>query len=314
MNKQRRLFLTQLSAIAGVAAINKPLNSVAAVSKHINTIHSSAHAVTIYHTNNLQGKMDAAYRQMGGIDQVRSLISDQDISGLMFDAGDFLNNGAESHLHKNMIRVMNGMGYHVATPGKNELEKGQGYLATLVPLMKFTLVNCNYIFDRSLSNLIKPYTVINTGKFRVGITGVGQPLNDVIYNDAVTCANETARFLRETENCDLVVCLTNLDNNQRGISIDSKTFAKLSENIDLIVASDNGKLTKGPRIAHNAAKTEVLLAQTGRYGLMAGKAEFTFSDEKQRSGIKALYFIPGQSPHKTFYQSLALLRFKETAA
>lgn len=314
MNKQRRLFLTQLSAIAGVAVINKPLNSVAAVSKRINTIYSEGYAVTIYHTNNLHGKTDAVFNNMGGLSQVKALIEQQDIGGLMFDAGNFLNNKKNLSDHKYIIHAMNSMGYHAAAPGSNELMYGQEHLASLVPLMKFNLVNCNYRFNTVLACLIKPYVTINAGSFKIGITGVGKPLNGVIYADAVKCANEAARVLRETENCDLVICLSHLGDDTEGNTPCNKEFAKLSENIDLIIADHSDKLMKGPRIVRNAMKNQVVLSQTGWQGIMAGKTVFTFASQKQKSGIKAKYFIPGQSPYQTFDQSLAILRSKEKAA
>jgi len=314
MNKQRRLFLTQLSAIAGVAAINKPLNSVAAVSKHINTIHASGHSVTVYHTNNLQGKIDAAHQQMGGISQVKQIIEQQDISGLMLDAGSFLGDSKNLSDQKYIIRAMNGMGYHAATPGENELKNGQEQLAALIPFMKFNLVNCNYQFDAVLSGSIKPYITINTGKYKVGITGVGKPLNGVIYNDAVKCANKTALLLREKEGCDLVICLSHLGSGAKGKAPGNKEFAKQSENIDMIISDYSDKLVKGPRIVRNAAKSQVVLSQAGREGLMTGRAVFTFGQEKQQNGIRAKYFIPGQSPEQTFSESLMIIRTKEKAA
>jgi len=311
MNKQRRLFLTQLSAIAGVAAINNPLSSVAAVSKHINTIYASGHAVTVYHTNNLQGKMDATHQQMGGINQVKRLIEQQDISGLMLDAGSFLCNSKNLSDQKYIIRAMNGMGYHAATPGENELKNGQEQLAAFIPFMKFTLVNCNYGFNDSLKALVKPYITINTGKYKVGITGVGKPLNGVIYNDAVKCANNTALLLREKEGCDLVFCLSHLGKGDKENAPGNKEFAKQSENIDMIIADCGDKLVKGPRIVRNATKSQVVLSQAGSEGLMTGRTVFTFGQAKQQNGIRAKYFIPGQSPDQTFSESLTIIRSKE---
>lgn len=312
MKNPRRLFLNQVAGIAGIAVLSRPLASIASVSKHINTIYSADHAVTIYNTNDLHGNIDAEHDQPGGVNSIKTLLENQDTSGLLVDAGDFLNSAHNSIQHKQMIRVMNSMGYCAVTPGNHELALGQANLALLMPLMKFTMVNCNYRFDAVLSTFIKPYVIINTGKFMVGITGVGQPVNGVIYNDAIECANKTAQLLKTEQNCDLVICLSHLGYENEGDKPDNKKLARQSEDIDLIVGGHNRKVLDAPVVWLNRKKQEVLLSQAGWDGLMMGKTVFHF-EAKQKSGIKAKHFLSGHSSNEIFAASVSALRLKEKA-
>lgn len=311
MNKQRRLFLNQISFMAGVAALSKPMTSVASISKHINTIHASGHAVTIYHTNDLHGNLNAAYNNMGGINKLKTLIENQETGGLLLDAGDFLNGNSSIAEHKQVIGLMNKMGYNVATIGNHELIQGQDHLAELVPLMKFKLVNCNYEFNSNLSKLVAPYVIINSGKFKVGITGVGHQIAGIKYNDAISSANDMAAFLKKTEQCDLVICLSHLGYSQKGDQPDNQKLARQSEHIDLILSGHNHKLLQGPAVISNKNKDEVVVSQAAWDGLMLGKTVFSFENEKQKFNLKAKHLIPGQPYDKTFTSSFYELRSVE---
>jgi len=314
MNKQRRLFLSQMSMLAGVAAINKPFASIASVSKHVYSLHTAEHAVTIYHTNDLRGKMDAVYNNLGGINQVKDILAKEETNGLLLDAGNFLNNATSLRDHQYIIRTMNNMGYTVASPGYNELLNGQAHLATLIPTMKFKLVNCNYGFDSELSRSINPYVIVNTGKFKVGVTGVGPQLSGVRYNDAIQSANKVAALLKEKENCDLVICLSQLEYKAKGNTPDNLKLAQQSEHIDMIIGGHSRKLTACPATTANKLKRAVILSQAASEGLMLGRTIFNFENGKQSCTIKSKYFIPGQPNAEDFCASLAALRLKEKAA
>jgi 5'-nucleotidase len=239
------------------------------------------------------------------------LLKNQDTDGLLFDAGDFLNGGHSPAQQKEVIYTMNNMGYIAATIGNHELSGGQDALAALIPSMQFSMVNCNYQFNDALSRLIKPYTIINSGKFKIGVTGVGHELNGIKYNDAIQCANHTASILKEKEKCDLVIVLSHLGYSQKGGLPDNLTLAQSSENIDLIISGHNQRLLAGPVIKLNRLKREVIISQAAWDGLMVGKVVFNFENGKQRNGVKAKNFITGQPCEETGGASFAKLRLLE---
>ena len=308
MNNQRRLFLGQMSLVAGAAALNKPMNSMAAISKRINTLHTAGHAVTIYHTNDLHGKLDAVNGNMGGLNQVKTLLQSQETNGLLLDAGDFLNGSLSTAQQQKVIYTMNDMGYHAATIGDNELANGQEHLASLASLMKFTLINSNYQLNSTLSKFVKPYIIINSGRYKVGITGVGHQLKGIPYTDAIQSANHTARMLKENEKCDLVICLSHLGYSQKGDEPDNQKLATQSENIDMIISGHNPKLMSGQLVMLNKQKHEVIISHSAWSGLMVGKITFGFGNGKQKSNIDARYLIPGQPYGQKFAVSFAGLR------
>jgi 5'-nucleotidase len=308
MSTNRRSFLSQASIIAGLVLLNKPLTSLAVpVNKNHVSKCLSGNAITIYHTNDLNGTTNAVYDDMGGINHVKNLIAKQEVPGLLFDAGNFLGDSKKPDQHKNIIQLMNNMGHLVATPGTQELINGQAYLAGLIPRMKFKLVNCNYKFNSELNNMIAPYAIINGGKFKIGVTGVGGRQNGIVYSNPIESASRTGRILKEKEKCDLVVCLSQLEDEPNGNEPGSRELAKQSEYIDMVIGS-HGKLMSGPLILRNKLKNEVVLVHTAPNGLTIGQTIFNFDADKQRNGIEAKYFIPGQSAGETFASSFHKLK------
>jgi len=305
MNNPRRAFLNQLTCIAGVAALNKPLTSVASIVKHIHTFHSAESAVTVYHTNDLHGNIDAVYKNMGGLSQIKTVLKNQETSGLLLDAGDFINSSNSLAQQKQVIYLMNTMGYHAAAIGSQELSLGPDHLASLVQLMQFAPVNCNYQFDDKLSKLVKPYVIVNSGKFKIGITGVGGQLKGVKYNDAIQSANITARLLKEDKKCDLVICLSHLGYKQEGNIPDNQKLAQQSENIDMIIGGHNRNLFNNTLVLRNKLKHEIILAQTAWNGLMMGRTIINFDKGKQKNGIRAKHFIPGMPSNQSYASSFS---------
>jgi 5'-nucleotidase len=310
MNNPRRVFLNQISLMAGTAALCKPLASAAAITKRINTFHSAKNAVTIYHTNDLRGNVDALYKNVGGITQIKTELKNQETGGLLLDAGNFINGSNSVSQQRQVIAMMNTMGYHAAGIGAQELSQGHDHLASLTQLMNFSLVNCNYEFNNNLQRLVKPYIIINSGSFRIGITGVGSQFNGVKYNDAIQSANKVARLLKNEEKCDLVICLSHLGSISDNDKLDNHKLAAQSENIDMIIGSNNNKLHINSKILHNKLKHEVILAQTAWNGLMMGRTIINFDSDKQKNGLKAKHFIPGTSAN-SFAASFSKLQLAE---
>jgi 5'-nucleotidase len=307
MNKPRRIFLNQISLLAGSAALCKPMDSAAAITKHINTLHVQKNAITVYSTNDIRGNVDAVHKNTGGLSLIKTELQKQETSGLLLDAGNFINSTQSLYRQKQLIALMNSAGYHVAAVGSQELLLGQDHLATLAPFMKFALLNCNYEFKSSLKDVVKSYAIITTGRFRVGITAVGSQLNGVKYNDAINSANRVAGILKNDERCDLVICLSHLGYVQEGNTPDNQKLAAQSENIDIIIGGNSNKLLSNAVVLKNKLKHEVILAQTAWNGMMMGRTIVHFDDDKQKTGLSAKHIIPGV-PAKSFAAEFSNMR------
>jgi 5'-nucleotidase len=308
MNNPRRVFLNRLALITGAAALTKPLTAAAAITKKINTLHTAQSAVTIYHTNDLYGNVDAVYKNMGGLRQIKALLKSQENTGLLLDAGGFINGSNSISQQKQAIYMMNAMGYHAVAIGEQELLNGQRHLASLIPLMRFSPVNCNLHFENGLNDLVKPYIIINSGKYKIGITSVCQPVKGIKYNNAVESVNNVARLLKEGKKCDLVICLSHLGHNLEGNRPDNQKLAEQSENIDMIIGGQNSKLHSNTFILKNRLKHEVILAQTAWNGLTLGRTIISLDNEKQKNAITIKHFIPGLPSNRQFTPSFAGLQ------
>jgi len=308
MNNDRRIFINQLSLFTAFAALSKPMASAAAIGKRINTLSASGNNVTIYHTNDLHGNLEPTVGNMGGLNQIKTLLEKEETAGLILDAGNFLNSSQELYQQKQVIYAMNAMGYHAAAIGDEELALGQDHLATLVPLMRFNLVNCNYEFNAELSKLIKPYLIIHSGKFKIGITGIGHEVKGVIYRDAIMSANLVAGMLREKEKCDLVICLSHLGYSQAGNKSDNLKLPAQSEHIDMIIGGHSSNLQSGPSIILNKLKQEVIISCAAWDGLMMNRTIFGFANGKQKHTTRSKHFITGQPYGQTFTDAFSSLQ------
>ncbi len=283
MNKTRRLFLSQLTLLGGVATIGSPLTSTAAVSNFVGDILSPTKKACIYHTNDLHGNL-------AGLKQIKASFESNDAPGLLLDAGAFIGNSQSMLEQRRIIYTMNAMGYKAAGISNYELAQGHNNFAALASHMQFAIVNCNHNFGGELDWIVKPYITFKYNNIKVGVTGVSSPLKGAKYHDAVQCANKVAAMLKNNKKCNLVICLSHLNDQSH-----NQTLASQSEHIDMIIGCDNGKLYGNAQIFHNKLKSEVILAQTASKGLMAGNTIINFDSNGQKSGVISQSVIPGDN-------------------
>ena len=313
MNSKRRSFLKISSFLAGTAVLSNPFESAANITRKINAYDSRDSKVSIFHTNDLHGKMDACFKSFGGLKNIDRKLDEQDITGLLLDAGGFIDKKSSFEDKLNMISAMNKVGYHVATPGDHELAAGEEELAKLFPYMQFELVNCNYSFQRpDLKQMVKPFTIIYSGKFKIGITGLGKPIKNIQCKDPFNAANEVASHLKLNENCDLVICLSQLGFDKKSKCADNKGLAENSTYIDLIVSGNSLKSLAEQRVFKNKISNDVILSQSVRNGLLLGKTEFYFNADKRKNGLDTAQLIPGQRADMSYassFQEIANIKF-----
>ncbi|RZM29935.1 MAG: hypothetical protein EOO88_02900 [Pedobacter sp.] len=252
--------------------------------------------MTIYHTNDLNGTIEGDNDGYGGIKEIAELIKTQETSGLTVDAGNFFALGASRNEQERTLYLMNKIGYHAATIGANELAMGQEYLAGLLSQMTFPLVNCNYTFSHTvLTASVKPYVILKNKNLKIGITGVGASLNvlGVDFKNPYQAANKTAHYLKNTLNCDFVICLSHLGFDTDGYS--SKGLAEASEHIDFIAGGHNNRVLRGAMVLRNKLKCDVALSQAGEHGMILGKTTFGFDTSNRKNDFHHQYLIAGLS-------------------
>ncbi len=292
MTQARRSFLKKSGIITSAALFSSHLDALAGITKKINTLNSER--MTIFQTNDLNGRIESTSNGFGGIKNIIELIKTQETSGLNVDAGNFMASGASRNQQERTIYLMNKIGYHAVTLGANELAMGQESFAELLPQMDFPLVNCNYTFSHAgLSASIKPYIVLKNKNLKIGITGVGASLNlpGVEFKNPYQAANETANHLKNNLNCDFVICLSHLGFETDGYS--SKGLAEASEHIDFIAGGHNNKVLRGAMVLRNKSKCDVALSQAGEHGMILGKTTFGFDAFNRKNDFHHKYLIAG---------------------
>ena len=289
MKKSRRVFLTQFAVLSATSAIAKPLSRAGLTTKPLKGILPAGRVVTILHTNDLHGQTGAFLDGAGGLEQIKAVWQNQSQKGLLLDAGGFMAGTKNADKQARFIQTMNGMDYVAAGLSPRELAYGSDYLAGLARAMRFDLVNCNHEFSGPLSGVVKPYLVVYYNNIKVGITGVCARLKGFKYAAPLQSANKTASFLKNTEHCDLVICLSHLGS-------DNGLLAAQSRHIDMIVGSGQGNLMRNAQVLKNTADEDVVLATAGIKGITTGMSAFTFDGRAKKTGFQPDFLVARVNP------------------
>lgn len=70
-----------------------------------------------------------------------------------------------------MIRLMNRLGYDVATLGNHEFDFGQAFLGRMIDSMDFEVVCANVVSDTCTFPQLPPYAIVERGGIRFGLVG-----------------------------------------------------------------------------------------------------------------------------------------------
>lgn len=278
----RRSFLKNTTLVATATLLSKPISSFANLSKTAVTLHASGKNVIIYYSSQLNGQIREDSKESGGINNLNKLLNSQDTGGLILDAGNFLGPDQDLNHHYKVIDAMNKAGYHTSMLSVQDLCYGEAYLAKLAETMNFCLVNCNYVFnDFKLTAAVKPWQVISFGKFKIGITGVGPEIRGIGFHDPIKKANHVAKYLKNSMNCDFVVCLSGLDYRQKDHTTDNITLAEQSEAIDFIIGSGTPHKKNQTVVLKNKTGHDVFVGHNVAHGLTMGKLSFGFEDQQK---------------------------------
>jgi 5'-nucleotidase len=269
--------------------------------------------LTILHTNDLHNAIEASNlgkrSGYGGLRNIESALASTVPGALLFDAGDFLDQSANYAQHQKMIYYMNGLGYNAAAIGNHELANGQEYLSSLLPAMKFSLINCNFDFDNAyLKKSVKPFIVIKSGRFKIGVTGVGTNKNNgselVSARQPYESANAVAQMLKRDFNCDFVICISHLGYNTKIGDFSNVEFAQESESIDLIISGHGDAVSPELRLVRNKRKEEVMVSHAAPEGILVKQITIGFNDQQVKNKIAYRNIVPGADRTVSAYQEV----------
>lgn len=248
---------------------------------HTNDTHSHLEPLPMSDRNN-PGQGGVVNRK-AIIDSVRSV--EQNV--LLIDAGDFVQGTPYFNMFKGRAEVdaMNLMQYDVTVIGNHEFDYGLDTMKMIFERLSFPILCCNYDFSRTvLKDIVKPYIILNRFGLKIGIIGVGVDPEGLVQKDKyagmtfspiIETVNQYAELLKKKEKCDLIICVSHA-----GYGTD-QIIAGKSEYLDIIIGGHSHTFMKEPDMRKNLLGKDVMVYQTGRYGVNVGKIEVELGKAKK---------------------------------
>ena len=286
--------------------IKNSIYGSAAVGLALNNFSCSSHKnITILHTNDVHSHVEpfskdhSEFPNKGGFERRATLISEirrQNPNTLLFDAGDIFQGTPYFNFYGGEIefKLMSMLGYDAVTIGNHDFDNGIDGLDKQLPNAKFDIISSNYDFKNTiLESKVSDYKIYNKSGIKIGVFGLGIELEGLVskdlyketkYLDPIDIANDTAKKLKETENCDLVICLSHLGYKYEKFpnKVSDLNLAKSTKNIDLIIGGHTHTFMNKPVVVKNNVGNDVLINQVGCFGLYLGRIDFSFDSDNNK--------------------------------
>ena len=286
--------------------IKNSIYGSAAVGLALNNFSCSSHKnITILHTNDVHSHVEpfskdhSEFPNKGGFERRATLISEirrQNPNTLLFDAGDIFQGTPYFNFYGGEIefKLMSMLGYDAITIGNHDFDNGMDGLDKQLPNAKFDIISSNYDFKNTiLESKISNYKIYNKSGIKIGVFGLGIELEGLVskdlyketkYLDPIDIANDTAKKLKETENCNLVICLSHLGYKYEKFpnKVSDLNLAKSTKNIDLIIGGHTHTFMNKPVVVKNNVGNDVLINQVGCFGLYLGRIDFSFDSDNNK--------------------------------
>ena len=286
--------------------IKNSIYGSAAVGLALNNFSCSSHKnITILHTNDVHSHVEpfskdhSEFPNKGGFERRATLISEirrQNPNTLLFDAGDIFQGTPYFNFYGGEIefKLMSMLSYDAITIGNHDFDNGMDGLDKQLPNAKFDIISSNYDFKNTiLESKVIDYKIYNKSGIKIGVFGLGIELEGLVskdlyketkYLDPIDIANDTAKKLKETENCNLVICLSHLGYKYEKFpnKVSDLNLAKSTKNIDLIIGGHTHTFMNKPVVVKNNLGNDVLINQVGCFGLYLGRIDFSFNSDNNK--------------------------------
>lgn len=266
--------------------------------------NSSKKHITILHTNDVHSHIDpfplnhSLYPNLGGIARRATLVANirkENPNTLLFDAGDIFQGTPYFNFYGGELefKLMSMLQYNAATIGNHDFDNGLEGLAAQLPYAKFNFLSANYDFSNTIMDgHVNPYKTYTLDSIKIGVFGLGIELKglvskklykETVYLNPIEVAQDISLKLKETEKCDLVICLSHLGYQYKNPQKpDDLKLAAQTENIDLIIGGHTHTFLDRPTIVLNKKEQQTLVNQVGCFGVNLGKIDFYFDNEQSK--------------------------------
>ena len=210
---------------------------------------------------------------------------------LLFDSGDFSQGSPYYTLFKGDVEIglMNRMHYDAGTIGNHEFDFGIDNMVRLFKKANFPIICSNYDFRGTpLEELVKPYIVLKRKGIRIGVFALDPQLEGLVatanygpiqYLNPVTVANDMVKILRGKEKCDLVICISHLGWEDKGMG-DQMMIAG-SRGIDVVLGGHSHSFFKELRYVKDLDGREVPVDHEGKNAIFVGKLMLNLTQNKK---------------------------------
>lgn len=300
----RKEFIKAISG--GTLALSIAPNLVFAGQQRLSK-NTGLQKITILHTNDQHSRIepfDSSYSRnpnQGGFARRATLVQqirNEEKNVLLLDSGDVFQGTPYFNFYGGELefKLMSMMGYDASTMGNHDFDNGlEGFLKVL-PNAKFPFICSNYDFKNTiLDGQTIPYQIFNKNGIKVGVFGVGIQLEglvgkknykETVYHHPIEVSQHYADFLRNEKKCDLVVCLSHIGYDYKEPELVSdKILAAKTNNIDVILGGHTHTFLPEPQTFVNKSGKNVLVNQVGWAGLLLGRIDFYFDQNKTIQNI-----------------------------
>lgn len=280
--KFRYLFISVLCCITSVGFAQKHLTIL-----HTNDTHSCILPLKTTLADTLLAGRAGFIRRISVIDQERA----KDKNLLLFDSGDFSQGSPFYTLFKGDVEIglMNRMHYDAGTIGNHEFDFGMENMARIFKMANFPILCSNYdLKGTPLESVVKKYTIIKRNGVKIGVFALDPKLDGLVskanygiikYLDPVAVANEMATMLKKDKKCDLVICISHLGWEEKGMG-DQMMIAG-SRNIDLVLGGHSHTYFRTLRYIKNLDGKKIPVDQNGKNAIYVGKMILDLTQSKK---------------------------------
>ena len=254
--------------------------------------------LTVLHTNDMHSHIhpftSGRNKGVGGMAQRATIIKQIREEGnqvLLLDAGDIFQGTPYFNVYGGELefKLMSEMKYDASTIGNHDFDNGLDGLVKQLPHANFPFIVSNYDFsDTEMEGNYLKYKVFNKGGIKVGVFGIGIELEGLVsknmygntlYQNPIEKSNYYAKLLKNSLDCDIVICLSHLGFKYNTKKVSDKLLASQTKNIDLIIGGHTHTFLNKPVIVENLESENVQIAQVGYAGINIGRIDYFFNQK-----------------------------------
>ena len=159
--------------------------------------------------------------------------------------------------------------------------------------------------QKDIQSIAFPMLGADKGGIKVGVFGIGIELEGLVsknmygntlYQNPIEKSNYYAELLKNSLDCDIVICLSHLGFKYNTKKMSDKLLASQTKNIDLIIGGHTHTFLNKPIIVENLESENVQIAQVGYAGINIGRIDYFFNQKMCVKKVNGCLLYTSPSP------------------